>query len=143
MANLNFNLVILGGHLTADPELKQTQSGRSCTTFTVAENRKTKDGEKVSDFYTVTAWDKTAEFVTKCFHKASSIMLRGRIQNRNWTDKNGQKHYATEIVADEVNIVDSGSEEPTVAAPQNQTERTVAQTEAQIHAVDPLDDLPF
>ena len=113
MANFNFNKVILGGRLTADPELKSTPSGVSVTTFTVAVNRRFggKQGEEAqADFFTVTAWRQTAEFITKFFRKASSICIMGSLQTRNWTDQQGQKRYATEIVADEAYFVDAKGE---------------------------------
>lgn len=112
MANFNFNKTILGGRLTADPELKTTPSGLSVTTFTLAVSRKTaKDGaQPKSDFINVTAWRQTAEFITRYFRKASSICVVGTLQNRTWTDQQGQKRYATEIVASEVHFVDSKSE---------------------------------
>ena len=114
MANFNFNKVIIGGRLTADPELKTTPSGISVTSFTVAVNRRaTRNGEEsIADFISVTAWRQTAEFVTRYFRKASSICVVGSLQTRNWTDNNGVKHYATEVVADEVNFVDAKSESP-------------------------------
>ena len=112
MANLNLNKAIIGGRLTADPELKTTPSGLSVTTFTVAVNRRTaKAGETPqADFINVTAWRQTAEFITKYFRKASSICIVGSIQTRSWTDQQGQKRFATEIVADEAYFVDSKSE---------------------------------
>ena len=111
MANFSFNKVILGGRLTSDPELKQTQSGISVCSFSVAVNRRTKPGEEQkADFFNVTAWRQTAEFVSRYFHKGSSICIVGSLQNSNWTDQNGQKHYRTDIVADEVMFVDSRSE---------------------------------
>lgn len=120
MANFNFNKVIIGGRLTADPELKTTQSGISVTTFSVAVNRraaKSSDGQNnpTSDFFNVTAWRNQAEFITRYFRKGSSICIVGTLQNRNWTDNNGVKHYATDIVVDEVNFVDSKSEGPQVS----------------------------
>ena len=112
MANLNFNKVILGGRLTADPELKTTQTGVSVTSFDVAINRKYsgQNQQQITDFITVVAWRQTAEFVTRYFHKGSSICVVGSLQTRSWTDNNGQKRYATEVVADEVNFVDSKSD---------------------------------
>ncbi len=109
MANFNFNKTILGGRMTADPELKTTPSGVSVTSFTVAVNRRGngKDGETKADFINVTAWRGLAEFITRFFHKASSICVVGSIQTRSWTDPQGQKHYATEVVADEAYFVDS------------------------------------
>lgn len=118
MANFNFNKVILGGRLTADPELKTTPSGISVTSFTVAVNRRygAKDGEEPkADFFNVTAWRHTAEFITLYFRKGSSICVVGSLQTRSWTDQQGQKHYATEIVADEACFVDAKSEMPQVA----------------------------
>lgn len=110
MANFNFNEVILGGRLTADPELKTTQSGVSVTTITVAVNRRNaKEGGEKADFFNVTAWRGTAEFITKYFRKGSSICIRGELQNRSW-EKDGQKFYATEIVATEALFVDSKDE---------------------------------
>lgn len=120
MANFNFNKVILGGRLTADPELKTTLSGNSVTSFTVAVNRRFggKAGEEAqADFLNVTAWRQTAEFITRYFRKASSICIVGSIQTRSWTDQNGQKRFATEIVADEAYFVDAKSENP--IAPQS------------------------
>lgn len=112
MANFNFNKTILGGRLTADPELKTTPTGIPVTTFTIAVNRPgAKDGETKADFFNVTAWRQTAEFVTTYFRKASSICVEGSLQNRSW-EKDGQKHYATEIKADRAYFVDSKSESP-------------------------------
>ena len=112
MANFNFNKVILGGRLTADPELKVTQSGISVTSFGVAVNRKVKQGNnQEADFFNVTAWRSTAEFVSRYFHKGSSICIVGTLQNSSWTDQHGQKHIKTDIVADEVMFVDNKSED--------------------------------
>lgn len=115
MANFNFNRVIIGGRLTGDPELKTTPSGISVTSFSVAVNRRFggKSGEEQqADFFNVTAWRQTAEFITRYFRKASSICIEGSLQTRNWTDQNGQKHYATEIVAENAFFVDAKSESP-------------------------------
>lgn len=121
MANFNFNKVILGGRLTADPELKTTPSGISVTTFTVAVNRKygekNESGQTPADFFNVTAWRQTAEFITRYFRKASSICVMGSLQTRSWTDQNGQKRYATEIVADEAYFVDAKAEMPIAVQP--------------------------
>ena len=111
MANLNLNKVIIGGRLTAEPELKTTQSGISVCSFSVAVNRRVKPGEEQkSDFFSVVAWRTTADFVARYFHKGSSICIVGVLQNSSWTDQDGQKHYRTDIVADEVMFVDSKSE---------------------------------
>ncbi len=115
MANFNFNKVILGGRLTADPELKTTTSGVSVTSFSVAVNRRFggKNGEEApADFINCTAWRQQAELITRFFKKGSSICIVGSIQTRTWTDNNGAKRYATEVVVDEVNFVDSKNENP-------------------------------
>ena len=108
MANFNLNKVILGGRLTSDVELKQTPQGVSVCSFSVAVNRKGKDAQ--TDFINCQAWRSTAEFVSKFFKKGSSICLVGSIQTRSWTDNNGNKRYATEVIADEAYFVDSKAE---------------------------------
>jgi single-strand DNA-binding protein len=121
VANFNLNKVIIGGRLTDTPVLKTTPSGIPVTTFTVAVNRRFggKNGEEAqADFFNVTAWRQTAEFIVKFFRKASSICVVGSLQTRTWTDQNGQKRYATEIVADEAYFVDAKGES---AAPVNQS----------------------
>lgn len=117
MANLNLNKVILCGRLTATPELKQTPSGIMVVTFTVAVNRRyvsrsddNGQAQQQADFINVTAWRQLAEFASKYFHKGSSICVVGSIQTRSWTDQQGNKRYATEVVADEINFVDSKGE---------------------------------
>lgn len=108
MSNFNLNVVIIGGRLTADPELKTTPAGISVTSFTVAVNRKAKNSEEtVADFLNVTAWRQTAELVAKYFKKSSAICVIGEIQTRTWTDQEGKKRFGTEIVAKEVKFVDS------------------------------------
>ena len=102
----SFNKVILIGNMTADPELKQTQGGISVCTFNIAVNRKfSKDGEQSCDFITIQTWRQTAEFVSKYFKKGKPILVCGQLQTRTWTDNQGQKRYATEVVADEVSFV--------------------------------------
>lgn len=111
MANLNFNKAIIGGRLTADVEMKVTPSGVSVCTFSIAVNRKGgKDAEPKTDFINCVAWRNTADFIGKYFSKGSSILVVGNIQNRSWQDNNGNKRYATEVIVDEVNFVDSKGE---------------------------------
>jgi single-strand DNA-binding protein len=111
MANFNFNKVILGGRLTAEPELKQTPNGTPVVSFSVAVNRRVAKGaEQKTDFITCVAWRQTAEFISRYFHKGSCICIVGNIQVRSWTDQNNQKRYATEVIVDEANFVDSASE---------------------------------
>ncbi len=153
MANFNFNKVILGGRLTADPELKQTQSGIPVVSFSIAVNRRyqSKDAPQQTDFFNVTAWRATAEFVSKYFRKGSSICITGSIQNRTWTDQQGQKRYATDIVADEVMFVDSRQDSAgSSAAPQYTPDAysapsfsTPAASAPKFEEVKTDDDLPF
>lgn len=111
MASLNLNKVILCGRLTADIELKQTQSGVSVCSFSLAVNRKySKEGEQQADFINCVAWRSTAEFISKYFRKGSSICICGSIQTRSYTDKDGNKRTAFEVVVDEANFVDSKGE---------------------------------
>ena len=108
MSALNLNKVILGGHLTTNPELKQTSQGVSVTTFSIAVNRRGNKNEV--DFINCVAWRQTAEFVCKYFKRGSAICIVGSIQTRSWQDNNGNKRYATEVVAEEAFFVDSKSE---------------------------------
>ena len=113
MANFNLNKVILGGRLTADPELKQTPNGIPVVTFSIAVNRRFQSKENAqqqTDFFNVTAWRATAEFVSRYFHKGSSICVIGSLQNRQWVDQQGAKRYATDVIADEIQFVDSRGE---------------------------------
>lgn len=104
----SFNKVILIGNMTADPELKQTSSGISVCSFSIAVNRKyNKDGNNECDFIEIQTWRTQAEFVSKYFKKGKPILICGQLQTRSWTDKQGNKRYATEVVADEVSFVGS------------------------------------
>ena len=116
-----FNKVILIGNLCADPELKTTQNGISVTSFSLAVGRrKVKDQEPQTDFITVVAWRNTAEFICKYFQKGKPILIVGSLQSRSWTDNNGNKRYATEVVADEAQFVSNGtSNEPKQSHPQS------------------------
>ncbi len=109
--SLNLNKVILAGRLVADPELKQTPSGANVVSIRIAVNRRfqPRDSQQQNeaDFFNVTAWQNTAEFIAKYFRKGSAICVCGRIQNRSWIDQNGQKRYMTDIIAEEANFVES------------------------------------
>ncbi len=108
MANFNLNKVILGGRLTADPEIKQTPNGKMVCQFSVAVNRKGKD--QPTDFINCVAWEKSAELLSKYFRKGSSICVVGELQVRQWKDKDGGNRYATEVRVSEINFVDSKSD---------------------------------
>ena len=115
----SFNKVILIGNMVADPELKQTQGGLSVTSFNIAVNRrfKSESGQQECDFITVVAWRQQAEFVCKYFKKGKPILVCGQLQTRSWNDNQGQKRYATEVVAEEVSFVASSEEQKKPAAP--------------------------
>ena len=109
----SFNKVILMGNLTQDPELKQTATGVSVCSFTIAVNRrfgKNEQGQQTVDFFNIVAWRQTAEFVNRFFKKGNPILVCGQLQTRTWTDNMGQKKYATEVVADEVTFVNPASQ---------------------------------
>ena len=99
------NHIVIMGRLTKDPELRTTQSGVSVTSFTLAVDRdfKNKDsGEKSTDFIDVVAWRQTAEFVCKYFSKGRMAVAEGRLQIRDWKDRDGNNRRSAEIVADNV-----------------------------------------
>lgn len=142
MANFNLNKVMLGGRLTSDVELKTTQSGVSVCSFSLAVNRKySKEGEQATDFINCQAWRNTAEFISKYFKKGSSLCVIGSIQVRNWTDQNGQKRYATEVVVDEALFVDSKSDNQTAQPGAYTPEAYNPQPHYEEISAD--DDLPF
>ena len=157
MANLNLNKVILCGRMTADPELKQTQSGIYVVSFTLAVNRRYQSksgdsqGQSQADFISVVAWRQTAEFISRYFKKGSSLCVTGSIQTRSWDDQNGQKRYTTEVVVDEAMFVDSRSEGTSSAAQNQYTPEaysapsfsSTADTAPKFDELKTDDDLPF
>ena len=100
----SFNKVILIGNMTSDPELKQSTSGVSVSSFSIAVNRKMSKNNDC-DFITIVAWRQQAEFVCKYFKKGQPILVCGQLQTRTWTDNQNNKRYATEVVVDEVSFV--------------------------------------
>ncbi len=140
----SFNKVILIGHLTADPELKQTQSGVSVTTFSIGVNRKgAKEGAQAADFITVVAWRNTAEFITRYFRKGQPILVCGQLQTRTWTDNQGNKRYATEVVADEAAFVAPQDQASTNAAPAYNPYGRNENQQAQYEEIPSDESLPF
>ncbi len=103
------NCAAIMGRLTADPELKVTESGVHVCSFTVAVGRNfVKQGEeRQADFIDVVVWRQAADFVSKYFRKGSMIAVNGSIQTRNWEDKTGNKRKSTEIIAENINFADS------------------------------------
>ena len=103
------NKVVIMGRFTKDPELRRTGSGTAVTSFSLACDRdfKSQSGDKETDFIEVIAWKNTAEFVSKYFSKGRMAVVEGRLQIRDWTDKDGGKHRSAEVVADNVYFADS------------------------------------
>ena len=105
------NHIVLMGRLTRDPELRRTGSGIAVASFSLAVDRdfgsSANDGEKETDFIDIVAWRNTAEFVSKYFTKGRMAVVSGRLQIRNWTDKEGNKRRSAEVVADNVYFGDS------------------------------------
>lgn len=112
------NKIIIMGRLVKDPELRRTQSGTAVTSFRLAVDRdfKAKDGTKEADFFDVTAWRSTAEYVSKYFTKGRMAVVSGRLQSRPWKDQDGNKRVAIEIVAESVYFGDSKREDTGGAA---------------------------
>ena len=136
---MNLNKVILAGRMTADPELKTTPNGISVCSFSVAVDRRYSKDNKQTDFINVVAWRSTAEFITKYFSKGNSICVCGSIQTRNYTDKNGNKRTAVEVVAEEATFCE-GKKNTAEGAEMPEAEH-YTQPEAYAEADD--SDLPF
>lgn len=130
---LNLNKVTLAGRLTRDPELRTTPSGVSFCKFGVAVNRqRSKEGQQPqADFINVSAWNKTAEFISKFFKKGNAICVTGSIQTGSYTDKNGQNQNTFEVVAEEAYFVESKAENGQFAPPTTAQNAPQAQDSAQ------------
>lgn len=120
MASLN--KVILMGNMTRDPELRQTASGVSVCSFSIAVNRPYKSGEQQAvDFIDCVAWRQAAEFVSRYFRKGSSIIIDGHIETRSYTDRVGNKRTAVEIIVNEASFGANKATEGENSAPSAQT----------------------
>lgn len=131
------NIVALMGRLTHTPELKTTQNGTSVCTFRVAVDRSyaPQGEERQADFITVTAWRKTAEFVSKYFQKGSMISVQGRLETRQYQDKNGNNRTATEVLAAEVGFCGSkAADKPAVHDFDQQTKSYTSEAKASYSA---------
>ena len=108
------NKVFIMGRLTRDPELRRTQTGTPVASFSLAVDRDFKDkatGERTTDFIDVVSWRNTAEFVSRYFTKGRMAVVEGRLQMRDWTDKDGNKRRSAEAVADQVYFGDAGKKD--------------------------------
>lgn len=131
------NMAIIVGNLTRDPEMRYTPGGHAVTSFAVATNRSwVSEGQSREDveFHNVVAWNKLAELCSQFLSKGRKVFIQGRIQTRSWDDANGVKKYRTEIVADDMVILDSrkdkiGDEELPKDTPQNSPDQIVSKEE--------------
>lgn len=145
------NVVAIIGRMVKDPELKTTNSGKSVCSFRIANDSGYKDanGQSQTNWLDITAWGKTAEFVCKYFPKGSLIAIDGRLQTRQYQDKNGQNRTAVEIVAQNASFCGS-KERVTSPAPQNTaqrptapSQRTQGEPDADYALIEDYGDLPF
>ena len=140
------NKVIIKGNISNEVELKQTQGGTSVCSFNVAVNRYSKDPTETKkvDFFTVVAWGQKGEFVSKYFSKGKGIVVVGRLENREWQDKQGNKRISTEIIAEEIDFAggEAKAEKKEEAKPYVPTGYSTGKTE--FEAIDSGDEsLPF
>ena len=133
------NRISIMGRLTADVELRKTQSGTPVAAFTVAVERdfKGQNGEKETDFINCVAWNNTAEFISKYFKKGSMAIISGRLQTRKYETNNGEKRSATEIIADSVYFGESKKEQSETVSYTPEEAKNVFNT------IDDGDELPF
>ena len=134
------------GRLTKDPEVKLTQNQTPFCNFTVAVDRRFKDsnGQRQADFINCVAWKQTAQFIQKYFKKGSRIGIVGCIQTRNFEDQNGQKVYITEVLAEEVEFIESKSEGQNAVKEQPEKEQPAQPVQEQpVENGEISADLPF
>ena len=113
------NVVAIMGRLVADPQLRQTTTGKNVASFRIACDRGRRDanGQNQADFFDVVAWERSAEFVCRYFQKGSLIAVDGRLQSRQYQDKNGNNRQAVEIVAQNINFTGPKSQNHGMGAP--------------------------
>ena len=138
------NRIIVMGRMTRDPELRRTNSGTAVASFSLAVDRdfKSQSGEKETDFIDVVAWRNTAEFVSKYFSKGRMAVVEGRLQLRDWTDRDGNKRRSAEVVVEQMYFGDSKRDEGSTQATRYQPSVTEPEDEfAELEGDD--GDLPF
>ena len=138
------NTVSIVGRLTRDPELRKTQSGTSVLSFTTAVNRRfKKEGEPDADFINCVAWNQSADFLSKYATKGALLSVAGRINTRNYEDKTGNRVYVTEVVAEQVQLLESRAEAEKRESSDNQGYQEVAEDFGGPTLDISSDDLPF
>ena len=137
------NRVVLVGRITKDPDLRKTQSGVSVVSFTIACNRRVPSQGQDADFINCVAWNKTADFMAQYVKKGALLGLEGRIQTRNYDDRDGKRVYVTEVVADSVQFLESKKQAESVQN-ESYTAPVMQNNECADYASDiETDDLPF
>lgn len=142
------NRIIIAGRMTADPELRRTQSGTAVSSFTLAVDRdfKNQNGEKETDFINCVAWKGSAEFASNYFSKGQMAIVDGRLQMREWADKDGNKRRSVEVIADNVYFGERKREEQNDYTrqvwPEPKAENTLQESE-QFTEIDSDGPLPF
>jgi len=141
---MNLNKVMIIGNLTRDPETRTIPSGQSVSSFSVATNRRWKDtktGEpkEASEFHNIVAWGKLADICNQYLKKGSKVYLEGRLQTRSWDDQNGNKKYRTEIVANNLIMLDRAGSLPSTKneTPTPKKDKQPAEEEISV------EDIPF
>ncbi len=139
------NRVFLMGRLTKDPELRYTTNNNTAVcSFTLAVDRRfSRQGEeKQADFINIVAWTHTAEFCSKYFYKGLRVVVEGRIQTRTWDDTEGKRHYATEVVADDVHFADGKRSDAPMGGNSGSSQNNNNNSDG-FYALDDDDELPF
>jgi single-strand DNA-binding protein len=136
---MDLNKATIIGRMTADPESRTTPAGKTVVSFSLATNLVWKDGngekKEKTEFHNIVSWSKLAEIIVQYCNKGSKIYLEGRLQTRSWEDQNGVKKYRTEIVADNMIMLDSKNNNNN----QDQTQYSTPQDEEEIN----IDEVKF
>ena len=141
MANLNLNKVVLGGRLSADPEMRTTPNGTHTASFSIAINGRGKDAK--ADFIDVVVWRGNADTVCKYFKKGSSICVSGRLSTRSWKDANGIQRHKVEVIADDIIFVDGRNDNPALTEQEAVDEVGDSTATETVRDADVGDELPF
>lgn len=146
----DLNKVMLTGRLGKDVEMRYTPGGQAVSTFSVASSRNIKDGEgwkEQTEWFRVVAWEKLAENCAKLLKKGTHVYIEGRLQTREWTDQQGQKRYTTEVIANDMMLLDkkpqeAAADEEWTSAPAPATSRRNSGGFGEADEMDP-EDIPF
>ncbi len=149
MSRGTVNKVIIVGRLGKDPDMRYTPSGTAVANFSVATNHATKDQDgnwnEQTEWHNVSTFGRSAEFAGEYLKKGKLVYVEGRLQTRNWEDQNGVKHYRTDIIASDIQLLGSRTEGESAgeAAPPTEKPAEAAPAEAPAENTEEADDLPF